>query len=142
MENNPSQIGIINELQLLAKFAENGCTVFFPFGGNTKIDIIIEYRNKLYKIQCKHSSIFYEDGELSYAVFKTHWKRRDGTKVAYSKEEIDFFATMIAGEAYLIPIEETTSSEKRIRFLPPKNGQIKGITFAKDYTMQEVLKRL
>lgn len=142
MELNPSQIGVITELALMAKFAEYGCTVFFPFGVNTKVDLIIEYKNKLYKVQCKHAALSYKDGKLDYATFKTHWKHRDGTKVAYTAEEVDFFATMVEGEAYLIPISETSSSEKRIRFLPPGNGQKKGITFASDYTVKEVLERL
>ena len=35
-----------------------------------------------------------------------------------------------------------TSIEKILRFDPPKNGQTKGITFARDYKVEEVLKRI
>ena len=41
----------------------------------------------------------------------------------------------------MIPVEET-SVGKMLRFTPPKNGQIKGINFAKDYLVEEVLKTL
>lgn len=141
-ELNPSQVGIVTELALMTQFAANGCTVFTPFGSNTKVDLIIEYKNQLYKIQCKHATKYYKQDVLDYIVFKTHWQKRDGTKVAYTEEEVDFFATIVDGKGYLIPISETCSTEKRIRFLPPGNGQKKGITFAQDYTIEEVLKRL
>jgi hypothetical protein len=59
----------------------------------------------------------------------------------YTKDEIDYFATFWDNRCYLVPIEET-STEKRLRFEPPKNGQVKGISFAKDYLVEEVLKKL
>ena len=147
MELNPSQIGIITELTLMTEFAKLGCTVFAPFGQNTKVDMIIEYRNKLYKIQSKHSTLHYRDGgiydgKLDYAVFKTHWTTRSGSKVPYSKDEVDFFATVVNDQVYLIPWSETSGVEKRLRFLPPLNGQKNGITFAENYQVKEVLEKL
>ena len=59
----------------------------------------------------------------------------------YTNEEVDFFATMINGKCYLIPQSEVSDS-KRLRFLPPKNGQIKGITFAKDYEAKIQINKL
>ena len=53
-----------------------------------------------------------------------------------------FFATWYNGIVYLIPVEQCSGAEKTLRFIPPKNGQIKGITFAKDYVAKEVLKIL
>jgi hypothetical protein len=40
-----------------------------------------------------------------------------------------------------VPIEET-STEKILRFDPPKNGQLKGITFADQYKVEEMLLRI
>ena len=45
-------------------------------------------------------------------------------------------------KSYLIPIEECGGAEKNLRLVPPKNGQVKGINFAKNYIAKEVLKRL
>ena len=63
-------------------------------------------------------------------------------EIKEGKVLVDFFATWYKGNVYLIPVEECSGAEKAIRIIPPKNGQIKGINFAKDYLAQEVLKKL
>ena len=50
--------------------------------------------------------------------------------------------TFYEGIAYLIPVNECSTREKTLRFLPPKNGQIKGITFAKDYEFEKVVNKI
>jgi hypothetical protein len=45
---------------------------------------------------------------------------------------------MWSNQCYLIPVDET-STEKVLRFAPPKNGQVKGITFAESYKVERVL---
>ena len=69
--------------------------------------------------------------------------RREGKCIntTYTANEIDYFATYWNNKCYMVPINET-SNEKTLRFLPPKNGQIKGISFAKDYEVEEVLKQI
>ena len=42
---------------------------------------------------------------------------------------------------YLVPVKECGSREKTLRLIPTKSGQVKGISFAKDYIAEEVLKR-
>ena len=59
----------------------------------------------------------------------------------YNKEQIDYFMTSYDGKCYLIPVEEC-SIEKRLRFIPPKNGQIKGITFAQDYELERMVNKI
>ena len=60
--------------------------------------------------------------------------------IRYNENEIDYFATYWDNECYLIPVQEC-SVEKTLRFAPPKNGQTKGITFAKDYTLEKQLEK-
>ena len=59
----------------------------------------------------------------------------------YSAQEIDYFATFWDGQCYLVPVSEC-STEKTLRFVPPKSGQIKGITFASEYTIQKQLEKI
>ena len=54
-------------------------------------------------------------------------------------DEIDYFATSFNGKTYLIPVEEC-GADKKLRILPTKNGQVRGITWAKDYELEEVVK--
>lgn len=139
---NSKEIGNLTELQCITALYELGCDVSIPFGNSQKYDIIIDWNNQLYKVQIKHSTL-YEDE--SYLVFKTRWQGHNTsgyTQTSYTKEDIDFFATYFNGDVYLIPVEQCSGADKRLRLKPTKNGQIKGVNFAEDYLAKEVLKNL
>lgn len=141
------QIGNLTELQCITRFYELGYVVSIPYGDSSKYDMILECQGKLYKLQCKHAKEFFEtDGTLSYLKIKTSWqsgytKNSQYHTNKYTKNDIDYFVTHYQGVNYLIPVEEC-STEKVLRILPPKNGQIKGVSFLKNYKDVEVLKNL
>lgn len=142
---NSKEIGNLTELQCITNLYALGCNISLPFGNSQKYDLILEYKNKLYKVQVKHANETLENGKIAYFTFKTRWQSHNQSGYAwtpYTEEDIDLFATYCNGEVFLIPISECSASMKTIRFIPPKNGQIKGISFAKDYLAKEVLKRL
>ena len=58
----------------------------------------------------------------------------------YTNKEIDFFMTEQDGIFYLYPAPEEGLKEKTLRVCPTKSGQTKGISFAKDYIFEEVIK--
>ena len=142
---NTKHIGNLTELQCATRLYELGCPVSIPFGNSEKYDLIIDVNNKLYKVQCKHcSECFDSNGELECIKFKTTWQSHNSkswTLFKYTKEEVDFFATFYKGECYLVPQTEC-SNEKRLRIKPPKNNQLIGVSFLKDYTAEERLKKL
>ena len=43
---------------------------------------------------------------------------------------------------YLIPFLECGRRGKTLRFTMPKNGQVKGISFANDYLAEKILKKI
>ena len=49
---------------------------------------------------------------------------------------------MHEGQCYLIPYEVCGKRAQRLRLIPTKNGQTKGITFAKDYIIDTILQIL
>ena len=57
------------------------------------------------------------------------------------EDGIDYFCTWFENECYLIPVQKCGKTEKNLRLVPTKNGQVKGISFAKDYIAKEVLCR-
>lgn len=142
---NTKQVGNLTELQCAARLYELGCAVSIPFGNSEKYDLIIDINDKLYKVQCKHSSEYFDDnGELEYIKFKTTWQshnKNSWTQYKYQENEIDFFATFYNSECYLIPWSEC-STEKRLRLKPPKNKQTKGVSFLSDYNAVERIKTL
>ena len=135
------QIGNITELEVLTYITKLGYQVSIPFGDRERYDQIWDIKGKLLKIQVKTSRL---SEDSSYIIFACRSNTKIQGKIKhsrYTKDEIDYFATFWNGRCYLVPVEET-STEKRLRFEPPKNGQTKGITFAKDYLVEEVLKQL
>lgn len=133
--------GNLTELLCLAAFTKLGYQVSIPYGDHARYDFIVDIDNALYRIQCKTSSI--EDlGVYSFSCRSTAANHSRAASRSYTKEEIDFFATIIEDKCYLIPIEETGGSSKRLRFIPPKNGQKVGVSFAKDYELETQLAKL
>ena len=138
---NTKQIGNLTELQCITALYGLGCDISIPFGNSQKYDLIMDYKGTLYKVQVKHAN----EHENTHFTFNTRWQSHNTSgykQNSYSKEDIDFFATYCQGKVYLVPVEQCSGAEKTIRFVPPKNGQTKGINFAKDYEAEEVLKNL
>ena len=135
---NTKQIGNITEVECMLAFMKLGYTVLTPYGDCERYDFVVDINNKFYKIQSKTAST--EDEGASFKISCRSSNRKDGTIVhhTYTKEEIDFFSTIFDGQIYLIPVE-ICGCDKRLRLLPPKNGQTKGITWAKDFKLEEVI---
>lgn len=142
---NSKEIGNLTELQCITGLYELGCDVSIPFGNSQKYDLIIDWNGTLYRVQVKHASEVVEDGKTISFSFKTRWQSHNTsgyTQTSYTKQDTDFFATFNNGKVFLIPIEECSGAEKTIRWIPPKNGQKKGINMAENYFAEEVLKKL
>lgn len=142
---NSKEIGNLTELQCITGLYSLGCDISIPFGNSQKYDLIMDYKNKLYKIQVKHAKDKIINDEVVGFTFKTRWQGHNSngyTNHTYVKEEIDFFATYHQNKVFLIPIEECSGIEKTIRYDIPKNNQLLRINFAKDYLAEVVLKRL
>lgn len=133
-------IGNITELEVLTYITKLGYQVSIPFGDRERYDQIWDINGKLLKVQVKTSRLI-DDNAIKFSCFSSHRKEGKSIKTKYTSDEIDYFATFWNNKCYLIPIAET-SNEKTLRFAPPKNGQIKGISFAKDYEVEEVLSRM
>lgn len=139
--------GNTTEMECMLAFMKMGYQVSIPFGEDSRYDFIADINDKLYKIQCKTSSeIIDNDGTTVLAIkFKTVRqsgnKATNWTRTKYEKNEIDYFATSYQGKCYLVPLAEC-SIEKVLRIVPPRNGQIKGISFLENYELEEVLKTL
>lgn len=132
-------IGNVTELEVLTYVTRLGYQVSIPFGDRERYDQIWDINGKLIRVQIKTSHSLDENNTaISFSCRSSQRKNGKCVNTRYTKNEIDYFATMWNGKCYLVPIEET-SIEKVLRFEPPKNGQTKGITFAKDYEVEEVL---
>ena len=140
---NTKQQGNITEIECMLAFLKLGYNVLTPYGDCERYDFVVDINGIFYKIQVKSANASHiEDG---YIEFKTANKTtKDGKNVRhfYTKEEIDYFMTSYNNQCYLIPVEECSKYDKRLRFTPPKNGQIKGITLATEYELEKVVNKI
>ena len=140
MELDSKKKGNLTEMQCMSAFMEQGCGVSIPFGDNSKYDFIADVDGHLLKIQVKTASLK-NDNVIKFSCRSTHVNCTGVKNIRYSANDIDYFATYWDNKCYLVPVEEC-SVEKTLRFVPPKNGQIKGITFAKDYLLNIQLAKI
>lgn len=104
--------------------------------------MIVDVDGLLIRVQVKTSSLTGENNEAITFSCRSSYVNSTGVKnIRYTDKEIDYFATFWDGQCYLVPISEC-STKKTLRFVPPKTGQLKGITFASEYTFQKQLKKL
>ena len=139
------KVGNLTELQCATKLYELGCAVNIPFGNSEKYDLVIDWKNKLYKVQVKHGNeVLDDEGNIVAIKIKTTWTGHNTSGYQshkYTEDDCDFFATFYNNECYLIPYDEC-SAEKMLRLVPPKNNQKRGISFLKDYLAINILEQL
>lgn len=123
-------------------FIKLGYNVLTPYGDCERYDYVVDKQGKFIRVQSKTARS--EDNGASFIFNTSSCNRKDGGIVhhKYTKEDIDFFVTSFNEEVYLIPVEICTGREKRLRLLPAKNGQTRGINWAKDYLLKEVIEKV
>lgn len=132
--------GCITELKCKLYFMEIGYTVSTP-ENPMRYDFILDTGKKLFRVQVK-TAVFTKE-KLTITTNSTRFMNGRWEHMTYGPEEIDYFCTWADGKCYLIPISECSGQqEKSLRFEPAKNGQIKRVSFAKDYLAEDVLERL
>lgn len=134
-------IGEITEQQVALEFLKQGILVSKPLVQSSRYDFVVDINNHLYKIQVK-TGTFKEDSYLEFATSTSHTNTQGTLNISYSEKDVDFFATIYEGQCYLIPFELCGKRAQRIRFVPTKNDQTKGILFAKDFKIEDIIKTL
>ena len=135
-------IGEITEQQVAVEFLKLGILISKPLVQSSKYDFIVDINDKLYKIQVKTGTPKEDNAYIEFATSTSHTNTRGTINLTYSEKDVDFFATMYEGQCYLVPREVCGSRNQRLRLIPTKNGQIKGITFAKDYHLEDIVQTL
>lgn len=123
------------------EFLKRGILLSKPLVQSSRYDFIADINHKLYKIQVKTGTVK-EDSYIEFATSTSHTNTQGTLNISYSENDVDFFATMHEGQCYLIPYEVCGKRAQRLRLVPTKNGQTKGIAFAKDYTIDTILQTL
>jgi hypothetical protein len=137
------QKGNVVEVECMLGLLKLGYNVLSPYGDCERYDFVVDIENKFYRIQVKKANDSHiEDGYISFETSNKTTRNGKNVRHAYTQEEIDFFMTCYQGQCYLIPVQECSKTEKRLRFVPPKNGQTKGITFAQEYELEKEVTKI
>ena len=140
---NTKQRGNITEVECMLGFLKLGYNVLTPYGDCERYDFVVDIDGHLYKIQVKSANINHiDEGYIDFPTSNKTTKNGVVIRHGYTKDQIDYFMTSYNNQCYLVPVEECSNTEKRLRFTPPKNGQIKGITFATDYELEKVVNKI
>ena len=134
-------IGEITDQQVVLEFLKLGYLISKPLVQSSRYDFIVDVNHRLYKIQVKTGTLK-ENSYIEFATSTSHTNTKGTLNLNSSADDVDFFATMYNGECYLVPFNVCAKRSQRLRIIPTKNGQVKGITFAKDYHLKDVLERL
>ena len=137
---SPKQKGNLTELECLTAFYQLGYKCSIPYGENSRYDLIADIDGKLIRIQCKTSREV-DEGVIEFPCRSSRSNTKSNLQRRYTADEIDYFCTFWNGQCYLVPISEC-SVTKKLRFIPPKNGQKVGICYAKDYELQGQLEKI
>ena len=138
---NSHFIGEITEQQVALEFLKQGILISKPLVQSSRYDFVADINKKLYKIQVK-TGTFKENSYLQFATSTSHTNTQGTLNLSYNADDVDFFATIHENQCYLIPYKLCGKRAQRLRFAPSKNGQTKGILFAKDFRLENVIKTL
>ena len=126
-----SGIGNKTEAIVLAALVHAGYKPLVPFGGGHPYDIALDDGGKLTRVQCKTGRL------LKGAVFfpTAIWCRNLSYR-SY-QGDVDLFGVYCpdTSQVYLVPIDDVPDKGASLRVVPPRNGQARGIRWAKDYVI-------
>ena len=106
--------GQIIELKVQEQLLRYGFDISIPTYNASKYDLIVDTGKEMLKIQVK-KAISNSNSSFSFSCTTQNVKSSTGSKHKYTKEEVDYFATVWKDKVYLIPIDET-SLTKAIKF--------------------------
>lgn len=140
---NPVLKGVLTEIQIQHAFLKNGFNVAIPLNPSSRYDMIVDYNNHLFKVQCKTSKP--QDGGFTIHLYSTNREPGGGyIKKQYSSADVDLFATTYNDEVYIIPNTKEISSQRTIMFRTehPKNDQVVGIRYAEQFKLDNIMTKM
>ena len=140
---NSKRIGNVGEVKTLSKFVELQIPVCISFGDCERYDMVAEFNGKLNKIQCKTCLNMEDDNSFVVNIINRSTKEGKSINRSYSKEDVDYFSIYNIEKDILLlyPNKEEQTTAITFRIKPPKNNQIKGINFVKDYLFENIISK-
>jgi hypothetical protein len=134
VKRNTKRVGDVSELRVMCDLVRAGYLVSIPFGENHRYDLIIEKDNVLSRVQVKTGRL--RKGVVLFNCYSSH-THRGGAATRMYTGEVEFFGVFCPDTdcTYLLPLSEMTVQQGMLRVEPARNGQVKGLRWARDYIL-------
>lgn len=134
MFTNATAKGNYAEALLIAALVRQEYSVFVPINDGGRTDVIFDTGSGLQRVQVKTARIMHNNSVL---VFNVCSISRTGTKQRTTYHgQVEYIGAvhLDTRRTFLVPIDDIQSNtEVYLRLTPTKNGQTRGVLWAKDY---------
>lgn len=133
--------GLKTELYCQYYFTSLGYNVSIPLGEDCKYDLIVDFGGKLIRMQTK--SCREEENGIVFNVSSSSLKCGGSSiKRIYTKNDIDYFATVYREEVYMVPVELCGKSRKKLLFDETNRFNTENLTLQKykaEYQIERII---
>lgn len=131
--------GITTELEVALKFIEKGYIVSVPYGNNSRYDLLVDTDTHIYRIQVKHASLN-ENGSYTIDTCNKVATITQRKVKHYTKEDVDFIASIIENQLVLLPVELIQNSRSKVmRTSLPEKGNTANCNLVQNYSMEKYI---
>jgi hypothetical protein len=132
MDLSPSAVGARTEFAVASALVRAKCSVFLPlFNAHSRIDLVYESLTRdIRRVQCKTGHI--EEGTVAFGTCSN----TGGVRKTYDGD-VDEFGVFCPdnGCVYLVPFADVPTRVARLRLVPTRSGQSKGVRWADTYLL-------
>jgi hypothetical protein len=119
------------EARVLAELITRGFDVLVPFGSGQPSDLAVDVGDRLLKVQCK--TVWLAANESCF-IFNCRTTDHGRGRQPYHGLA-DLFAVFLPprDSVYLAPLDGVAAHKGRLRLVPPRNNQRRGVRFAAEF---------
>ena len=135
-----NQKGNLGEVRVLSEFVKLGVQCYLPYGDGSGIDLIADFGSKLNRIQVKTTEKLNRVGAMEWKT--TRQEGYHGNKVAYSINDIDYFAfyCIETDIVCLVPFDENfPTTTLSIRLDNYTGKRLNTMRFASDFSVEKII---
>jgi len=131
VEETPSEVGERAELAVAGALRLAGKRVYLPFfAADSRVDLVYEDGAGFRRVQCKTSRLL-GDVVAFCTCSNTKNVRKD------YRADVDVFGVYSPelDQVFLVPVGDVPARAGHLRLRPTRNGQAKGVRWARDYLL-------
>jgi hypothetical protein len=137
-KRHTQKTGDISEQAAITRLLQCGYVVLQPVGQMHRYDLVIEDADgKFWKVQVKTGWVVEDEGIIMFASASSQNYTVKAKGWRGYKGQADYFCVYVEelNRLYLIPVDEVGASKATLRLTPARNGQTKGVRWARDYEL-------